>query len=396
MKATAMTLTQLYRRQIQVARVYGIPVRIDYRWFLVFGLSVWLVSTNMLALGLPGVGRGTSLLLGVATTATLFLSIFGHELAHALVARSEGIETEEIVLHPFGGLARLAEQPRSPGAEFRIAAAGPAASFFFALCGFGAMLLANAGGFRAGAAVFFFLWFFNLLLAVFNLFPGYPLDGGRVLRALLWHRNGNISEATRIAGLCGQVIALALIAFGIFIVVLHVTRGTGDLFTGLWSVMVGLFLGDAARKVTAETGGASGAVTVGEVMGVPFAIEPDVTVSHFVDVILPQHRQTSFLVARDKRLHGLLTLADLKALPRDKWRQTRARDVMRPISPQLFVESSALIGRAEDLMKQNGADALAVINPAGELIGFLQKGLIKKRAAKASSIGKRRQRFFNR
>lgn len=391
MKATAPTWTQIYHRQIQVARVYGIPVRIDYRWFLVFGLSVWLVSANMLALGLPGVGRGASLLLGVATTATLFLSIFGHELAHALVARSEGIETEEIVLHPFGGLARLRSQPSSPGAEFRIAAAGPAASFFFALCGFGAMLLANAGGFRAGAAVFFFLWFFNLLLAVFNLFPGYPLDGGRVLRALLWRRNGNIAEATRIAGLCGQVIALALIAFGIFIVVLHVTRGTGDLFTGLWSVMVGIFLGDAARKVTAETaGGAAGAITVGEVMGVPFAIEPDVTVSHFVDVILPQHRQTSFLVAREKRLHGLLTLADLKALPRDKWRQTRARDVMRPISPQLFVESSAPMSRAEDLMKKNGADALAVINTAGELIGFLQKGLVKKRAAKSSSIEKRR------
>ncbi|MEJ7712278.1 MAG: site-2 protease family protein [Pyrinomonadaceae bacterium] len=283
------------------------------------------------------------------------------------------------MLHPFGGLARLRSQPGSPGAEFRIAVAGPAASFFFALCGFGAMLLANASGFEAGRAVFFFFWFFNLLLAVFNLFPGYPLDGGRVLRAFLWHRSGDIKEATRIAGLCGQVIALALIAFGLFIVVTHILRGTGDLFTGLWSVMVGIFLGDAARKVIAETPDAQ-AITVSDMMGLPFAIEPDVTVSHFVDVILPQHPQTSFLVAREKRLHGLLTLADLKALPRERWRETRARDVMRPISPQLFVDSTAPMNRAEDLMKSNGAGALAVINSAGELIGFLQQGLIKKRA----------------
>lgn len=388
MQTTLTTLTQMYRRQIQVARVYGIPVRIDYRWFLVFGLTVWLVSAQ-LAIGLPDIGGVASVLLAVLTTALLFLSIFGHELAHALIARAEGIETEEIVLHPFGGLARLRRQPSSPGSEFRIAAAGPAASFFFAVCGFGAMFVANAGNFRAGAAVFFFFWFFNLLLAVFNLFPGYPLDGGRVLRAVLWHRKGDIAEATRIAGLCGQVIALALIAFGIFIVVLHAVRGTGDLFTGIWSVMVGLFLGDAARKVTAETQ-RTGATTVGDVMTAPFAIEPDVTVSHFVDVILPQHPQTSFLVARERRLHGLLTLADLKALPREKWRQTRARDVMRPISAELFVESSAPVNRAEDLMRTNGAGALAVINPAGELVGFLQKGVVKKRV-KTSALTRRRQ-----
>lgn len=143
MNTSLIGFAQFYRRQIQVARVYGIPVRVDYRWFLVCGLSVWLVSANILALGLPGVGRATSLLLGIVTTALLFLSIFGHELAHALIARAEGIETEEIVLHPFGGLARLRSQPSSPGSEFRIAAAGPAASFFFALCGIGAMFVST-------------------------------------------------------------------------------------------------------------------------------------------------------------------------------------------------------------------------------------------------------------
>lgn len=370
-----MAWTNFYRRQIQVARVYGIPVRIDYRWFAVFALCVWLIAANLHhpTLQLPHIGTGTALVLGLITTIALFLSIFGHELSHALMARAEGIETEEIILHPFGGLARLRSQPRSPGAEFRIAIAGPAASFLFAILGFGAMLVADMGGFRSAAAICFFFWFGNLLLAVFNLFPGYPLDGGRVLRAFLWRRKGNINDATRIAGVCGQIIALALIACGVFLLISHVTRGRGDLFTGLWTILVGLFLGDAARKVTAQADDVR-LNTVGEAMGAPFAIEPDVTVSHFVDVILPQHPQTSFPVAHDRRLHGVLTLEDLKKLPRERWRQTFARDVMRPINPQLFVDSSAPIEQAEKLMNVNGAGALGVINKAGELIGFLQRG----------------------
>src|SRR4030081_3367874 len=134
-----MSVLGFYKQKITVARVYGIPVRIDYRWFVVFALSVWLIASNLhtapLELGsmhLPPVASFTAWALGVITTAGLFLSVFGHELSHALMARAEGIEIEEIILHPFGGLARLRSQPESPGAEFRIAIAGPAASFVFA------------------------------------------------------------------------------------------------------------------------------------------------------------------------------------------------------------------------------------------------------------------------
>lgn len=374
-----MSITQFYQRQFQVARVYGIPVRIDYRWFAVFALSVWLIAANLHhpTLGLGQLDRGTAIFLGLVTTITLFLSIFGHELSHALMARAEGIEIEEIILHPFGGLARLGSQPTSPGAEFRIAVAGPAASFIFAVIGFAAMLIANMSGFKSAAAVFFFLWFGNLLLAVFNLFPGYPLDGGRVLRAYLWHRRGSINDATRIAGVCGQIIALALIAFGVFILLSHFFNGKGDLFTGLWTILVGLFLGDAARKVTAQAGDLR-LGTVQDVMSSPFALEPDVLISHFVDVILPQRRQVSFPVASQNRLYGMLTLEDLQKLPRERWRQTRVRDVMRPVSPQLFVEQTTTMEHAEKLMKINGARALAVINQAGELIGFLQSGKLTR------------------
>jgi Zn-dependent protease len=370
-----VSIGEFFKRQVTVASVYGIPVRIDYRWFLVFALSVWLIAVNLEhgSKSIPAMHVATAWTLGVITTLALFLSVFGHELSHALMGRAEGIEIEEIVLHPFGGLARLRSEPDSPRAEFRIAVAGPAASFLFALLGFGAMSIANMGEYRGAAAVFFFLGFGNLLLAVFNLFPGYPLDGGRVLRALLWHRGGNIAEATRTAGRCGQAIAWALVSFGIFIVI---TRR--DLFTGLWTVLVGLFLLDAASSVIRQAHNTRQA-TVGDAMTAPVAIEPDVLVSHFIDTILPLHRQTSFLVARRGQLHGILTLEDLKALPRERWREVRARDIMRPVGPLLFVEPSATMAHANELMQRNGAGALAVISSAGELVGFLQRGKVRRK-----------------
>src|SRR4029079_7311746 len=208
-----MRLLEFYKRQITVARIYGIPVRIDYRWFIVFGLSVWLIAINLSRGGmwvgqvkLLPVSVTAAWILAIVATLGLFLSVFGHELSHALMGRAEGIDIEEIVLHPFGGLARLRNEPESPRAEFRIAVAGPAASFLFAAISFVLMLPAMMGGYPIAAGVLLLLCAGNLLLAVFNLFPGHPLDGGRVLRAILWRRTGDIREATRLAGICGMLI----------------------------------------------------------------------------------------------------------------------------------------------------------------------------------------------
>src|SRR5213596_796266 len=157
-----MNLNSFFKRQILVARVYGIPVRIDYRWFVVFALSVVLIASNVskypmqiVTVRLPPFADLSGLALGLATTLALFLSVFGHELSHALVGRTEGIEIEEIVLHPFGGLARLRTQPESPRAEFRIAVAGPAASFIFGLIAFGGMWISARLESNFALALFF-------------------------------------------------------------------------------------------------------------------------------------------------------------------------------------------------------------------------------------------------
>lgn len=383
-----MSVLELLRKRITVAKVYGIPVRIDYRWFVVVVLSVWLIAGNLQSheiqvsnVRLPPLDPASALLLGFITTAGLFLSVFGHELSHALMARAEGIEIEEIVLHPFGGLARLRNEPENPRAELRIAVAGPAASFLFAILAFAATKVAALGDYIATFVVFFFLAWGNLLLAVFNLLPGYPLDGGRVLRAVLWRKSGNINQATRMAGLCGLLVAAVVILFGVYIMIAPNWRPSEPYFMGIWSILVGLFLLDTAAKVVK---GAQSArqVTVGDAMSAPVSITPELTIIQLIDDFLPLHRQTSFPVAINRQLHGILALEDLKALPRERWRLTRARDVMRPVAPRFFVEPSTTLEYARELMKRNGVGSLAVVNNHGELVGFLQSGRLRPRAGK--------------
>ena len=388
-----MSIAGFFKKSITVAKVYGIPVRIDYRWFAVVALSVWLISSNLqgnvIQLGnvrLPPLDPGTAWLLGVITTAGLFLSVFGHELSHALMARAEGIDIDEIVLHPFGGLARMRSAPDNPRTEFRIAVAGPAASFLFAILAFAATKVAALGNYQATIVVFFFLAWGNLLLAVFNLLPGYPLDGGRVLRAMLWRKNGNITQATRMAGICGLLVAATVILFGIYIMIAPNWRPSQPYFMGVWSILVGLFLLDTAARVVKSAQGAR-VVTVGDAMSPAIAIAPELTITQLIDDFLPLHRQTSFPVALNHQLHGILTLEDLKSLPRKRWRLTRARDVMRPIAPRFFVEPSTTLDYARELMKRNGVGSLAVINNHGKLVGFLQSGKLRPRATRKKGKG---------
>jgi Zn-dependent protease/CBS domain-containing protein len=380
-----MGFPEFFKRQLTIARVYGIPVRIDYRWFAVVALSVWLIESNLQShaiqvvnVRLPPHAQATAWILGLITTAGLFLSVFGHELSHALMARAEGIEIEEIVLHPFGGLARLKTEPQNPRAEFRIAVAGPAASFLFALLAFVGAKIAALGNYEGTVVVFFLIAAGNLLLALFNLFPGYPLDGGRVLRAMLWHRSGNLIEATRKAGICGVLIGGMLVLFGIYILISPNWRPAQPYFMGGWSILVGLFLLDTAARVV-NSAHEVGLATVADAMSPPVAIEPGLTVTRLVDDFLPLNRQTTFPVAVKGRLHGILSLEDLKSLPRERWATTQVQAVMRPVGPGFFVESSVTLDSAQELMKENGVGSIAVVNAEGQLVGFLQSGRIRRR-----------------
>jgi Zn-dependent protease len=367
-----MNVIELSRRQLLIAHVFDIPVRIDYRWFGVLVLISVLTAVNIPVELIESFAA--RLVLAFISTLVFFASILFHELAHAFTARREGVEVLEIVLHPFGGLARFRREPDTPRAEFRIAIAGPFASFLLALA---FLLLAGLSLFIQTdilTPLLTMLFFGNMLLAIFNLFPGYPLDGGRVLRAFLWRRGTDLNEATITTGRAGQIIAIALITVGLYISFVR-----GDFFTGIWTVLVGGFLLDAASGIIKQASKNEG-FTVEAAMTLPIAVEPEASVLHFIDHVLPLHQQSVFLVAKDRQLYGVLTLADLKNIPRDQWHKKQILEVMRPVTNDYFVENTSPIAEARELMRTNGIDALGVIDETGELVGFLQRGRIRKRS----------------
>lgn len=363
-----MRYLEFFKRQFILAHVSGIPVRADLRWIFVLILMSWITSASVFPLV---ENLWTSLIFGVFTTVIFFFSIFLHEYAHAFAARKEGVQVLEIVLHPFGGLARLKREPDTPRAEFLIAVAGPAASFLLTIFFVILMAIANSLKLNILALLCFLLMLGNFLIAAFNLFPGYPLDGGRVLRAYLWKRGKDLNEATVLTGHFGQMIGAFLMAFGFFFGLIR-----GDFFTGLWTALVGFFLFDAARGIIREIREFE-TIAVEQVMQLPISVAPDADVQYFVDRILPFHRRTIFLVAKEKQLYGILSLQDLKKTPNEKWRETKIMEVMRPITPDYFVETDTLLPEARELMKINGIGALGVINKKGQLVGYLQSSRTK-------------------
>lgn len=357
-----MQFFEIFKRQVRIATVSGIPVRADLRWALVFMLMSAISATSIN----PLVGDPVaSVILGLVTTFFFFGSIFLHEFAHAVVARLEGVTVIEIVLHPFGGLTRFRREPHTPKAELRIAVAGPTASFLIAVVFVLLMEAASSARLNALAILLFLLGLSNFLLAVFNMFPGYPLDGGRVLRAYLWKNGKDLNEATILTGRCGQIIAGGLFLIGLLIVVAR-----EEYFTGFWAMIVGLFLYDSAKGIVAEVDRAKKRFA-GEEMQLALPAEPEMTIQKFIDEILPIYRLTVFPVAKDRQLYGMLVLEDLKAVPRIEWRRIKVSEVMRPITAEYFVEMGQPIEEANEFIRRNGIGAVGVIDGDGLLAGFL-------------------------
>jgi Zn-dependent protease len=225
---------------IQLFRIRGIPVRIDAGWLLIFGLVTWSLAAGYFPHVLPARSTVTYWVQGVAAALLLFGSVFLHELSHALAAVDQGVPVGGITLHVFGGVSQLDAEPPTPRAEMLIAVVGPLTSFAIAgLCLIADRTIDGSSTFHALAR---YLAAINIMVGVFNLIPGFPLDGGRILRAALWWWTDRLGYATRIASACGTVVAVLLIALG------GLRALTGDIVGGLWLVLIGLFLQQAARS----------------------------------------------------------------------------------------------------------------------------------------------------
>lgn len=377
-------------RTFQLTRLLRIPVIIDYSWLPVVALHIWLAS----AFYLPR-QTGHSLpswqyfFFGLFMTALLFASILAHELGHALMARLEGIRIHNIQLHIFGGWTRLESEPERPLAELRIAIAGPAISFlaglFFIICLLVVQWIAQSYPFRLPLReTFRYLFLGNFVLAMFNLLPGLPLDGGRVLRAWLWHRSGDVLAATLMAKRMGVGIAYMLSSFGIFSALWW-----RDYLTAVWMIIVGFFLRTAAEddyqqrqsmsKQKQSTAHWRIAGTVGAVMTTPaIAVSPDRRVSEFIEQTLSEHYYTSFPVERDGQLYGILELRRLREVPREEWEQSEVRDVMEPVDETLFITVRASLEHAKHKLRASPFGHLAVVDADGKLVGYLTSTDLKR------------------
>jgi Zn-dependent protease/CBS domain-containing protein len=323
---------------INLGRIGGVQVRINWSWLVIFALIAWSLADGVFPAQNPGLSDGTYIGMAIAAAVLFFASLLLHELGHAWQARREGLEIEGITLWLFGGVSEFKSGFPSAGAEFRIAIAGPLVSL---VLGVVFVLIALAGAPSAVDGVAAWLGYINLALLVFNLIPALPLDGGRVLRAALWRSRGDLGWATRIGTDIGRVFGYLFIGLGI---AMFIFQGS---FSGAWLAFIGWFLLQAAtaeaRYIATEA--ALDGLRVRDLMTRdPVTVDGNLTVGQFMDEVARSRRFTTYPVLDSERPIGLLAFGSVAALPRSEWDSRRVRDVMLPLErvPQLTEEKTAI------------------------------------------------------
>jgi Zn-dependent protease/CBS domain-containing protein len=377
------------RNGFRLGRIAGIEVQVDWSLLIIFFLITLSLAVGLFPAWHPDWGTGLSWLTALVAAVAFFASVLAHELSHALVGRSRGIEVRRITLFIFGGMAHMENEPRAWQAELWMAIVGPITSLLL-----GALFLALAGLavdttafdpdrpeqiFAALAPVpTVLLWLgnINIILGLFNLVPGFPLDGGRVLRAVMWGITGNLRRATRWASQAGQFFAWLLIASGVAMMLgLQVpVFGTG-FAPGLWLAFIGWFLNNAAlvsyRQLLVRQ--ALEDVPVTRLMQTDFAaIDPDTTVDELVHRHLLGTEQRSFPVLEHQHLLGIVCLQDIRSIARELWHDTTARDIMTPLDRLARVDPGDDAAAVLELLARQQVNQLPVMQ-GGELLGLVRR-----------------------
>jgi len=352
---------------LTIGRVWGIRIGLHFSWFLVFGLISWSLAGGYFPEQYPGWTAATYVLVGAVTSLLFFGSVLVHELGHSWVALRNAIPIRSITLFIFGGIAQIGREPPSAGVEFRIAIAGPLTSLGLAGLFGGTWLVTRDIAFLAAPMIW--LARINLTLALFNLIPGFPLDGGRVFRAVVWRWTGSFHRATQTASFTGQMVAFGFIGLGVL------TALKGNVVGGVWMAFIGWFLENAARVSYAQA-------SLGELLrGVTVAgamtrdcprVSGDLPLDRLVHEEVLGKGRRCFLVADNSHLRGLVTLHEVKAVPRERWGQVRVEEIMaRP-------DRLATVSPQEDLVvalaKMDDANVAQMPVVAGdELLGMLSR-----------------------
>jgi Zn-dependent protease len=315
------------KNTISLGRILGIPIGLDPSWFLIFILITWMLAGSYFPNEFKNWPTSQYWLIGAATAILFFASVLLHELGHSILALHYKIPVTSIKLFIFGGIAQIASEPPSAMAEFFIAIAGPLASFALALV-FGAL-----GALSSSIAPVFamakYLAYINGTLALFNLIPGFPLDGGRVFRAIVWGLTRNLGRATQLAATIGRVVAFLFILFGVWEIF------SGNWANGIWIAFIGWFLENAAtgQLQHQQLHDLIAGHTVAQAMRRSCATaSADMTLQELVDRHILAEGQRCLMLIRGEQVTGLLTLHNVRLVPRERWSEVTAGEVMTPVA----------------------------------------------------------------
>jgi Zn-dependent protease len=356
-------------RSYRVASLLGFPIHVDLSWFVVVLLVTWSLAVGYFPAYYGGLGTASYWLMGVAGALGLFASILLHELGHAVVARRFDLAIRKITLFIFGGVAELADEPPHARAEFFVAIGGPLVSVVLAVlsfCGFLASHLIAAPDQLTG--VLGFLGLMNFIVVLFNMIPAFPLDGGRVLRSILWQAKGDLGYATRITSNIGSAFGAIMIVLGVFAVI------AGNPLGGIWWVVIGLFLRNAAtmsyRQLMVRSA-LEGEPLNRFMSGDPIVVPPGLTVQELVDSYVYLHHHKLFpVVDGNGRLTGCVTTRAVGGLGKEKWPYIAVADIAEPCSDENTVTPDADALEALSLMSRTGNSRLMVVDQ-GRLVGIV-------------------------
>lgn len=354
------------RHNIPLGKILGIPIGLDYSWFLIFALLTWSLAASYYPAEFKNWSPPLYWFMGAVTAIMLFVSVLIHELGHSVVALQYKVPVRSITLLIFGGVAQIGAEPPSAIAEFLIAIAGPVVSFTLAVFFYAAEPV--VAGIQPLLGLAKYLAYINLAVAVFNLIPGFPLDGGRVFRAILWAVTKNFRRATLIAANVGRF-------FAFFFIFLGVWEMFGGNLGGLWIAFIGWFLDSAALAQVHQVmfQGLLAGHKVSQAMSSHCPVVPgDLTLQQLVDEHVLVGRQRCFLITHGQETVGLMTLHRIKAVPRHEWVTTSAAEVMLPLEQLKRTDPDTELWTALQRMDRDGVNQLPVMQD-NRVIGMLSR-----------------------
>lgn len=354
-------------QSIRLGKLAGIPVYLDYSWFIIFALLTWTLATTYFPAEFKGWPVLEYWVIGAVTAISLFVSVLLHELGHSVVARRYKIPVSKITLLIFGGVAQIESEPPYALAEFWIAIAGPAVSF--ALAGLFTLLAPTLSGISPVLAIAKYLAYINGTLGLFNLIPGFPLDGGRVFRAIVWGVTRNFRRATQVAANVGRLVAFLMILFGVWQII------AGNFGGGIWIAFIGWFLESAANAQLQQQRiqDLLAGHTVSQAMTRDFIVlSPDTTLKQLMERYVLGEGQRYFIIKDGDESKGLLTLHQIKQVPREHWATTLVSQDMTPLDQLHTTTPEKPLAAVIKLMESNGFNQIPVVE-GSNLLGILSR-----------------------